>query len=195
MKYLNKSFIFGFLALGAACGGDSDGGGGGGNVDTGLEESQPLSDVSAADFTEACNSIQATVEARFGEDRVTEFGCEIGAAFISEDAASCRDFRDDCIANPPEMGDEGMDLGSATDLGCGSPTGLEDCDVTVGEFESCLNESLDAIDAFIGQFTCANAGNIDLEQAQMDPLAEPPQSCARLRTECPEAGFGGEQPQ
>jgi len=190
MKHFIKLSLFGFLALGAACG-DDDGGGGASNVDTGLPTSQPLAEVAPADLMNACESVQAAVNERFDDERITRFLCEFVSALGTENQASCREAADDCIANPPEGATEMLGFEGAADVGCGELMGVEECQATVGEFEGCFNDTLDAVDAFMEQFSCANAGNIDLESMESGPLDQPPASCAQLEMECPGTGFGG----
>lgn len=192
MKHLKKLIAFGFIAIGGACGDDDDGGGPS-NVDTGLPESQPLGEVAPADLTNACNSVQAAVDERFNDDRLTRFLCEFVSALGTENQASCREAADDCLANPPEGASEMFEIEGASDIGCGELMGLEECQATVGEFEGCFNDALDAIDSFMAQFSCANAGNINLENMESGPLDEPPPSCAQLEMECPGSGFAGDE--
>jgi hypothetical protein len=189
MKHLKKLLALGFVALGAACGDDDDGGGPS-NVDTGLPESQPLGEVTPAELMNACNSVQSAVDERFNDDRITRFVCEFVSALGTENQASCQDAAADCLANPPEGASEMLGF-EGSDIGCGELMGTEGCQATVGEFEGCFNDALDAIDAFMAQFSCANAGNINLESMESGPLDQPPSSCAQLEMECPGAGFGG----
>ena len=200
MKHLKKLLFVGFVGVGAACGGDSDGGGSG-RADTGLPPAQELGDVTPAEFERACNSVQASVDRRFSQERIDRLICELLGASFSNDAGTCRDVAADCIANPPAELEEVMteDVAGMPELGCGEGPGaanFEGCTATVGEFETCINDALGLIDQFFEQFSCAHAGNVDLA-ALMDsgPLDEPPPSCVALDMECPGAGIGVEEPQ
>jgi hypothetical protein len=197
MKHLIKFGVLAFVGLGAACGGD--GGGGDNQVDTGLPETQPLSELTPAQVTNACNSVETTLEARFGGDRLTRLACELFGAAVSDDPAACRDVADDCIANPPAGLDETMmgDLSEATDLGCTEGSSFEGCELTIADFESCINDALVQVDQFFSELGCSNAASVTLAtdpSMMMGPPPEQPQSCTRLETECPESTFPNDEP-
>lgn len=199
MKRLLKFGVLAFVGLGAACG-DDDGGDGANQLDTGLPANQPLGELTPAQFTDACNSVEASIQTRFSDDRLTRFACEFIGAALSADSASCRDFADDCVANPPAELDASMmgDITEAVDLGCTEGSSFEGCELTVADFESCVNDALAQVDQGFSELGCVNAASITLQtdpSTLMGALDVQPQSCARIATQCPGTSFPADEPQ
>jgi hypothetical protein len=188
------------LALGAACGGDSDdgdaGGGGasgapGGSVDTGLPEDRPLEDVTVTEFSNACDALRDDVSARLGPDEATRGVCEVYSGALTDDPAQCRTAAATCVGQIddgtfPLIEREDLDF---TNFECGDVGGLQGCTVTVGEFETCLEDRISAVEDTLAGNDCSNAASVDLNTV-MGLLAlggESPASCTRVDQECPGA--------
>lgn len=188
MKLIRKSLSIGCLLLAAQCGGDSDGGGASGNVDTGIEETTPLGDVTPEQAAQACESLEAAVDVRFSSERQTRATCEVLGALVAADPGSCRDVAAQCVSDPPEGLDEMGEIPTAEDLteaGCGDVSAYEGCTATIGEYETCLNDQLDVFDQLLEQFGCDNAP-IDISEFPADGADIPTaSSCTAFDMKCP----------
>jgi hypothetical protein len=197
MRTFERLFLITGTALGAAslaagCGGGDDSGSG--DVTTGLAQSTPLSDVSAADAEKACNRLQAGFDARFSGDKLTRTICTIVGAAAADTPSECESLRDSCIDAANEQGSETMmDIGvGELDLECdSSSSNLNQCTGTVGQLEACFNDTLDQFDALLGDISCADAASVGMED--IDSLggdAGPPASCEAV--DCGDGSpFGG----
>lgn len=195
MKSIYIILASGILAAGAACGDDDGNGNGNGGsnarVDTGLPESTELQDVTAAQYEAVCDSVRDTLGQRFGAERMTRALCELQGAALEDEPAVCREAADQCVTdvqNDDSMFFTTEDADVASDFECGEMSGLEGCDVTIGEFETCLNDTMTAVDTALAAVACDNAANVELTDVLAgDNLLEieQPSSCQRLETNCP----------
>lgn len=198
-----KRFGHWALALGLAlgCGGESaddengggSGGGGGadaaGEVDTGLPEETPLQDVSPEQFSNACESLRQSVDARLGPDRAVAGVCQVVSAALTDDAALCATGADTCVDQvnagdgPLGLTREQLDF---TTFECGDTGGLQGCTATVGELETCLDDRMSAIEQLLEGNDCENAASVSLVTATalIDVGSMLPPSCSRLE-QCP----------
>lgn len=206
--------IIGYLALtfggllAFACGGesDSDGGnepGGGGatdEVDTGLPEDTPLSDVTPDQYMNACNSVRDSVRRRLGPDIAVRGVCEVYGAALNDSTSECSNAADTCETQANAGGFTlvpGVMISRAdldfTMFECNAAGDLDGCTVTVGEFETCLEDQMSSIEALMADNNCQNADEVGLAQAAAlaDLGSMAPPSCARVQQECPGVGpFG-----
>jgi hypothetical protein len=198
------AFSCGLLAL--ACGGESDSngdepGGEAGEIDTGLPESTPLEDVTAEQYANACESLRADVNSRLGPDIATRGVCEVYGAAVTNDSGQCESSANTCAAEVNGGGFTpvpGVTITRAdldfTSFQCNDVGDLDGCSVTVGEFETCLEDQMSDLEALMANNNCDNAASVDLTQALAlaDLGAMSPPSCARVQQECPGVGpFGG----
>jgi hypothetical protein len=196
MKEFQKVPVFLMFALAtvAACGGDSDSDedagddAGGDAIDTGLPEATPLSAVSAAQYLQACEAVRSSVASRLGPDTAQRGACEIYGAAFTDTPASCRTAADVCVSSsvvPKE------DVDFATQLQCEADVSdLQGCNVTVGQYEQCLNDRLSAFERLLADNSCEHAATVDMASAaaaaNFGNLPSPP-SCAALESQCPNA--------
>jgi hypothetical protein len=199
------AFACGVLsALG--CGGESgsDGdepGGTTSEVDTGLPESTPLEDVTAEQYANACESLREDVRSRLGPDIAVRGVCEVYGAAIQNEAAACESSADSCESQAngggftpaPGVTIQRADLDFTT-FQCNDVGDLDGCSVTVGEFETCLEDQMSGLEALMADNNCSNAASVDFTQALAlaDLGAMAPPSCARVQQECPGVGPFGE---
>jgi hypothetical protein len=199
-------FACGLFAL--ACGGESDsddgdepGGGTPGVVDTGLPENTPLEDVTAEQYANACESLREDVRARLGPDIATRGVCEVYSAALNDDAGRCESDADACVTQVNGSGLmllPGITITRAdldfTTFECNDVGDLDGCSVTVGEFETCLEDQMSALEALMADNNCDNAASVGLAEAtalaNLGSMAPP--SCARVQQECPGVGPFGE---
>ena len=196
-----------WCALG--CGGESDsndgggGSGGGGDpagpVDTGLPESTPLESVTPEQYANACEALRESVEARLGPDRAIRGVCEVYSGALTDEPAQCRTSADTCVSDvnagngPLGISRQQLDF---TMFECGDTGQLEGCTVTVGEFETCLEDRMSGIEALLEGNDCSNAANVSLTTAAalLDLGGMSPASCSRVEQQCPGVGPSFMQP-
>lgn len=185
------------LGLVLGCGGDSESSG----VDTGLPESMVLRDVTSADAITACQNIRGTIEREFGVEQTVSKACELMGAALTDDSAACRMQADSCVTQTNEGRNplfERADLDFAAALECdGDTSAYTDCELTVGELESCLDARMQQVKELFSQFTCDAAASVGITDAQgyISQLGnrETPPACQRVQEQCPNAEpFGGE---
>jgi hypothetical protein len=200
MKYIRGlALIMGF-GLGLACGGESDsddgGGASGAPLDTGLPDATPLENVTPAEYEGACDALRDDVSNRLGPDEAVRGVCEVLSGTTTNVPAECRTEAASCVTDV-NSGDHPLitraDLDFTT-FECGDVNELEGCAVTVGEFETCLNDRIEVVEKLLADNDCDNAATVDLITAA--PLVDlgmtSPPSCARVDAECPNAGpFAG----
>lgn len=200
------AIAFGCLfALG--CGGDSEedaepgGGGTPGEVDTGLPESTPLEDVTAEQYSNACDSLRDDVRSRLGPDVAVRGVCEVYGGALTDDASQCDSAADTCVTQVNGGGlnlPGGFSLTRAnldfTTFECNDVGELDGCTVTVGQFETCLEDQMSGLEALMADNSCANAASVGIEEATalVDLGSTAPPSCARVQQECPGVGPFGE---
>jgi hypothetical protein len=185
------------LAALCACGGDSQSSG----IDTGLAESTVLRDITSAESITACQNIRSAVQEEFGVDQTLRKACELMGAALTDTTDECQTQATSCVTQTNDGTNAFFrreDLDFAAALECnGDTSDFTDCDVTVGEFESCMDARLEQVEELFAQFTCDAAATIDAGDAQMyiSQLGdrETPSACQRLQAECPRAEpFAGE---
>src|SRR5688572_12334802 len=173
------------------CGGDSEGSG----VDTGLSESKVLRDVTSEESITACQNIRGAIQEQFGVDQTLRKACELLGAALTDTADACQTQASSCVTQTND-GSNALfrreDLDFAAALECdGDTSAFDDCDVTVGELESCMDARLTQVEELFAQFTCDAAPTIEAGDAQMyiSQLGdrETPAACQRLQSECPRA--------
>jgi hypothetical protein len=199
------AFVCALSAL--ACGGESDsdgdepGGGTSSEVDTGLPESTPLEDVTAEQYANACESLRDDVRSRLGPDIAVRGVCEVYGAAVENDASACESRADTCESQANGGGFTpvpGVTITRAsldfTTFECNDVGDLDGCSVTVGEFETCLEDQMSGLEALMDDNNCGNAASVGLEEAAAlaDLGAMAPPSCARVQQECPGVGPFGE---
>jgi hypothetical protein len=182
----------------SGCGGDGEGSG----VDTGLAESTVLRDITSSESITACQNIRGAIQQEFGVDQTLRKACELMGAALTDTTADCQERATTCVTEANEGTNplfRREELDFAANLECdGDTSDFADCDVTVGEFESCMDARLEQVEELFAQFTCNAAATIDTTDAQMyiSQLGnrETPSACQRLQSECPRAEpFGDEE--
>lgn len=190
------------VGLAAGCGDDDDGGPNNAEADTGLPEATLLSELSEAEYVQGCERLKSTVGARLNPDTIIPPLCAAIIGAITDDPTACEDFVGGCI-DDVNSGNNAMisreDLDFAGQISCEDDAAeLDDCDVTVAELETCVNDTVEFFEGVLGGYTCANAASIDASDAQeltnIQDMAPP--SCASVSAECPGLSFaaGGTEP-
>ncbi len=179
LKVLCAGIVGASVATG--CGGDS----GGSAVSTGLAPERLLSDVTPDEGEQACERLQAGMQAQFNRDTIVRAGCTLMATAQASTASSCNSMRDACLEEANQPGtDANMQFDiEELDFECGSPesmANLEGCgDTTVAELETCFNDTLTQMNAMLNQFSCDDAGTVDSNDLEGfgEAAFEPAQSC------------------
>jgi hypothetical protein len=188
--FLITSAALAGASLAAGCGGGSDSDG---EVTTGLAQSKLLSDVSEDEAAQACERLQAGVDSRLTRDVFVNAVCTLVSAAAAQTPAECKTMRDDCITQANQQGSE---VATAVDeqdvdLECDGDADLTACTGTVGQLETCFNDTLDQFDAVLHGISCDDAGTAAAQDADSfgDDMESPP-SCAAV--DCGEGSpFGG----
>lgn len=175
------------------CGGGSSGPKG---VDTGLDEDLALQDVSATQAQSACENLQDGIEGRFAAMFTERRVCEMVGAFSSTSPSECSTIADACVQQGAGNIQEEIDASEGLDCNAG-PAAFAGCNVTVGEYEDCLSAQLSQVETVFKSFSCANAGNLNMDNLDFGATLSTPASvpaCDRLAAECPGASpFGGSE--
>jgi hypothetical protein len=191
MKPLEKSWIvlLGVAALGCADDRPDHG------VDTGLAAATALRDVSSADSISACQKVRSAVQAQFPVDQNVRKACELYGAALTDTRPECQAQADTCVTQTNSGSGslftrENLDFGAS--LSCdGDISGFAGCELTVGEYESCLNARIQQVEELFSHFSCTQAASVDVTQAQglVQQLTQQatPSACERLMSECPQA--------
>lgn len=198
MKYIRHLALVWSVGLAASCGGDSDGGdesgpATGGQLDTGLPDATPLSEITPAQYASACEELRNDVSERLGPEEAVRGACEVLQAGFTDTPDACNTAADTCVQQTeagtnPLFSAEDLDF---TTFECGDADELEGCDVTIAEFEECLNDRVATVERLLQENSCANAASVStrdaLALADVGNIDSPP-SCARVDAECPTAG-------
>jgi hypothetical protein len=202
MRSIKKPTLL-FLALAAlsaagACGGDSDDGedspgdGDSSQVDTGLPPDMVLGDVTPAQYTQACEAAKANITARLNPDTLGPKVCDAVGASLVNSPDQCRTLSDACTQQLADGTNPAMsrdDLDFSNDIQCdGEAPDLEDCGVTVAQFETCTNDSIAAVEQVFADLGCANAAAVDMDALNdllnLQTMATPA-SCQPIQSQCP----------
>lgn len=175
--------------VGVGCGGDDDGSGG--DFSTGLSKSKLLSEVTAEEAASACENLQSAFETKISPNKIIRATCTLIAAATAENKADCETARDACI---DQASDAGADIQTDYTPECNGSADLAECQGTVGELETCLNDTFDLLLSVLDRFSCDDAGTIDEEElGDLEGLdVDPPASCAAVQC-ADDALFGSDE--
>jgi hypothetical protein len=176
--------LLGCLAIFAlgGCGGSSDSDGRP-RVDTGLPETKQLGELDDTEAGQACNATASALSAEFSAARQLEYFCTTLALVTTQTSTTCESQKNDCVQNPPDSfvaEDISFDCSTAT------ASGLEGCQATVGELETCTEDLVIQTRTSLSIFNCSLAGDPEaLEQAAMSVPEERPPTCQSISETCP----------
>lgn len=200
MGETRKHWIWCVLALcgAAACGGDDDSGG----IVTGLPAEQKLSTLTDADVKKACESVNVGASAIITPTALARalcvpLGVEAAVTYsngaASVDLNKCQQVVDTCVsgADGDEDEDVAADDNDVNDCERSSANDLKGCEVTVGEYETCINLVLNELQRRLNELTCQNAEKLSSEEYSNDEL-DPSQipQCQTIMTKCPDTSLG-----
>ena len=169
-----------------ACGGSDDGGKGGssapGKVESGAPASTPATQLTDAQVKSFCDSASQAAAATLESGEARQAMCGFSGYFVAslgaasgggDPAATCKMVYDECLKAPAET----------TQSECTKPSST--CTATVGEIETCLNDSM----AQLQQMLKTLPGCDDVGKDVQDPMlgmGETPPSCQVVEEKCPE---------
>lgn len=181
--------IFGLLCVAAlaGCGGGTDTA-----FHAGVNESEPVNQLSDSDVRQVCERLQDYLQTQvFSPERIQTATCTVAgvAAENTFDGVTCEESVRDCTSDPPQATIDFVDC-TAIDN-----TVVSGCSATVGQLEDCVNEISGDVNHIYDQLTCSLADDPDW-QTKLQNLADQLQttSCAELDPGCPFAGFGVDVP-
>ena len=167
-----------------------------GSVDTGLPEATPLQDVTAEQYSNACESLRRDVDARLGPDIATRGVCEAYGAGLMDAPAQCRSTADTCV----QQVNAGTQPSVSREQTSISPTSNAATSVSSRTVASPSASSRPASRTrswpskrLIADNNCNNAASVSLADlaALMNLGATSPPSCANVQQQCPGVGpFG-----
>lgn len=164
-------FVVAFVAVvvmgaGMGCG---SGGGGNGDVHTSVDSNKPLGSLSSSEIQQLCEDLQATAT-----DPLCDLtGIEVAALLASYNTtATDADLRAACADAAASCKQQGATGNCTSGSGVSSS-----CTATVGEYLSCVNDTLNLIPA------CNTITRNSLD-ALMN--AAQPASCTRAQEKCPD---------
>lgn len=173
------------LAL-AGCGDDekdSAGGGGSSEVNSGVTQSKPLSQVTEAEAQQLQEGYEKAMQSSKVADAMCGFSAVLASAFQEGfgggGGTSCEDLFAACKQGFKDNPAQASATSGAASLG-GSAT-YATCNVTVGELEACLTASLDAMATAFSSFKCGSEPG-DVTAA---PSTATLSACEKVNTECP----------
>jgi hypothetical protein len=176
---VGSAFVAAGLVVG--CGGDGDGGGG--DVSTGIAPSKLLSDVTANEAAQACERFEQGFDSVFSRDVFVRAICTLFGAASEDTAAACTTARDMCLQEANMAGsDVMMNLEMIEfDFDCGEGEEINQCSGTVGQLETCFNDTLDVFRAMLAQWTCDDAPTLTMDDLEsFGEETEPPASCESI---------------
>lgn len=172
-----------FLATLLGCGG------GGGGFSTGVPSDKKVGDLDQGEFQQICAAVQDWARSQL--DRNRKRSCLLSAVSLSkigsmtdaEAKAKCKKQHDDCLnrlavrdARQPDGGAPGGSTAT-----CPKPPAT--CTVTVGEYETCLNETAKAIDDQYAMVPTCDAVTLTSPPPKISGLVTP-ESCKRVSETC-----------
>lgn len=195
MKIFQPLICLVFTSSLIACGDDDGGGsssGSGGNtprvVDSGVDDSKPLSMVTSEELTQIARSQAAAVDV----SAYIDMSCKLLGVFTvalsagdmpptEEMIRECNDSYNQCKSQAEQSQGQAMvDLSMLETVEVPADTSaLAECNVTVGEYEACLTESLALAFSLFDDLTCENPGLMVEATEVMVPAA-----CETFQTNC-----------
>lgn len=160
-----------------------------------VDSSKALSGLSDADAKQLCKDAQSYTEKQMASVDSKKYSCGMtglmaagmaGAETDEELQSKCKEAASECMSKPAEK-DPGTD-GQQEDPCADPKKELANCDATVGEYNQCMSDSMDAWKAYANKDVCAEAKIGGSSGDESAGLAEP-ESCKALNAKCP--GLGG----
>jgi hypothetical protein len=176
-----------------SCGDDDEGG----SYSSGLPSDKVLAELTAEEAMQACEGFAEELGTIISADQSARAACTGEAVGdnvsmsedgeLSLDVAGCNDDVEQCMAT---AGDQF----AQEDIQCDSEEitlDLADCQVTVGEFERCINSVTSSLRSWLDATTCSALGRpgaleefAEMQEAGgIDPFGVP--ACTSLADECP----------
>ena len=159
------------------CGDDEDGSRGG-TFSSGVPSATPINEMTQQQRDDFCAEAEAFGEDFFTESDLERFTClsfGLIAGAFEGGAGACQEAFDACLENPPPP-DEAHD-----DSTCALDDVDDDCDVTVGEYETCLNDTAALTLRLIDDLSC---DTVDWGSSDVEAFGETPESCRAFEERC-----------
>ncbi|HET8937866.1 MAG TPA: hypothetical protein VFN67_30690 [Polyangiales bacterium] len=195
------------LSLATACGGSN----GTSGVVTGLPSEQKLSTLSDAEVQQACRSLDEGSQVVIPNSSFFRVAClatGVQAGFtetssgLSLDTGKCQSALDACVKELTTQSEGDVDVKVAgvddneEDCSDARSADVAGCEATVGEYETCYNLVLNALQRKMSEFTCQNAETVYSSTYDRSFHPEEIPQCQALMEKCPDAElgipFGGE---
>ena len=149
---------------------------------SGLADEKKLSEVTATEQESLCNDYGSWLEARTAGMDLTGVSCTLQGVSTTSTTAGCEAAVAACKANPSALRNDDLDQAA---MEC-ARSEYSTCDATVGELETCINDSLDAI-SVLQDISCADADRYSPEDRE-SLAPSPSAACVALDAKCPDLG-------
>jgi hypothetical protein len=167
--------------LASACGGGSD------TLSTGIPPNTSLGNLTPEQNQKLCVASET-----FLRTKVETLSCLIQALVPASLAAStdvarmqCKTAYNACVSQLATSSGGSADGGTSSTTTCKMPTAS--CTATVGEFETCLNDSSAAYDNLQGTLPSCDELHLPLMiDSSVGSTVTEPASCTKLSSECPD---------
>lgn len=179
MGLRSAGLVIGLVALVSSGCADEDPG----DIETTVPQSKPVNALDDDEKADLCEDVADWAETNVTPELFQRLGC-IGDAVSAAtdggglDEGACRDAYSACLSQPYE--DE-IDFAAAE---CNADA-LPNCDITVGQYLACAEDSFAILNDILSAFDCSN-----LEALTAVEQSELPEACVTLQQRCP--GFDGE---
>lgn len=159
----------------AACGDDDRSGSGG---HTNVPAHKSIGELTDEEATSLCKATEAAYKRKVSAQDQKNFTCTMvgvmfGGMMGGEDpVAGCEMYRTQCLESDEEFEEEAEDS-------CELDARAESCEVTVAEYQACINARVDAIGQLASTISCEMA-------TDPEGIMDEPQACKVLEEKCPE---------
>jgi hypothetical protein len=146
---------------------------------TSVDSSKKAEDLSEKELQQMCEDYTETLASVVGQ----EFFCTVGGIAAAQGAGGiamvCDFAYDACMDNEGEFD---LDSFFSCEDFMGDQDEIKDCDATVGEVDTCVQDTLKLFEIIAGSISCADSSSEGLEEI-FD--LETPASCEALDDDCP----------
>jgi hypothetical protein len=165
---------------------DSSSSGGSSGSSGSSASSKRLDQLSTAELSDECKSINDELNSRFSNRRLATYDCT--RLYVqSGDATACSQAVNDCVNASPDASPTAPRPTDFTIDGT-ECTALQDCPVTLSEFDQCISDRFDQSDQLMSLVTCSLANDPEAVQTALDQIDNPratPSSCTNIANLCP----------
>jgi hypothetical protein len=175
MQVRSKFVVSVVSLLGVIACGDDEGG-------SGVPSSKKIGELNESEARSLCRDMADKMK-KIGDAQNQLICIGTGITIGQGDRAECQDAADECLAE----NDGGFELDCDGEDGEPASEGDDCADVTVGEFNACLDAEIKALEAVTSKVTCSS----DLDELEeLESADEAPAACVKIADRCEIADMG-----